>query len=239
VQLGPVTLSELQRLARTGTLAPTDRVWKQGLAQWVAVAQVPALRAGAGTSGIEPPPLLLSAATAEDELRLAPAPDARHATQAVRRWGNVQPPPAIGLHKRRPKRSRTLRRTSSVVPAIIVVLLLAVLGGIGVFAVTRSSDAGSAGGGGTRVTFRVSGPPQSAIVMHRPGQARGSAGVFIEVPWEKTAVLDTPDSANVIMLVRNASMVTAEVEVNGRVWKSLASPNTLGGGYLIQGVIER
>src|SRR5262249_27564153 len=40
---GPVTSSELQRLARTGALTPQDHVWKEGMKDWVPAAQVQGL----------------------------------------------------------------------------------------------------------------------------------------------------------------------------------------------------
>lgn len=43
-QLGPVPLSQLQRMIADGTLNPaTDLVWQQGMADWLPAAQVPAV----------------------------------------------------------------------------------------------------------------------------------------------------------------------------------------------------
>lgn len=48
---GPVSLDDLQRLVAAGRLGRQDRVWRSGLAEWVAVADVPELHEEPG-----PPP---------------------------------------------------------------------------------------------------------------------------------------------------------------------------------------
>lgn len=39
-QEGPVTLAELQRRYESGQVAPTDLVWTEGMAEWIAAQQV-------------------------------------------------------------------------------------------------------------------------------------------------------------------------------------------------------
>src|SRR5687767_8776172 len=39
-QVGPVTSSELKQAARSGRLAPTDLVWKDGMAEWSPATKV-------------------------------------------------------------------------------------------------------------------------------------------------------------------------------------------------------
>lgn len=52
-QHGPISSGELKRLADAGQLAPSDMVWKEGLASWMAASSVKGLFAAAAT----PPPL--------------------------------------------------------------------------------------------------------------------------------------------------------------------------------------
>jgi hypothetical protein len=62
-QLGPVPLSKLQALVKTGSIRPTDFVWQQGMPQWTQVAHVNVLFASTSVfSGPAPrPPLLVEA----------------------------------------------------------------------------------------------------------------------------------------------------------------------------------
>ena len=50
---GPVSSTQLQTLARSGQLLPSDRLWKQGMSQWVPAAKVKGLFPSPAT----PPPL--------------------------------------------------------------------------------------------------------------------------------------------------------------------------------------
>ena len=52
-QHGPATSEELKKLARAGTLAPGDLVWKEGTPEWVEARSVPGLLPEAAS----PPPL--------------------------------------------------------------------------------------------------------------------------------------------------------------------------------------
>jgi uncharacterized membrane protein len=61
-QNGPVPMEDLVRLIGTGTVAPTDLVWREGMTDWLPAAQVPELA--------PPPP----AATSEAVRPPAPAP---------------------------------------------------------------------------------------------------------------------------------------------------------------------
>src|SRR5262245_6818732 len=42
-QFGPGSLEQLQRMASTGQLQPTDMVWEEGSPQWVPASSVPQL----------------------------------------------------------------------------------------------------------------------------------------------------------------------------------------------------
>src|SRR5688500_11242204 len=60
-QLGPVTADTLRRMLADGQLSPTDPVWQDGMAEWVAAGSVPALAPAAppplpGTGAAAPPP---------------------------------------------------------------------------------------------------------------------------------------------------------------------------------------
>ena len=57
-RLGPVSSSQLKQLATSGRLQPSDLVWKEGMAQWVAASQVKGLfsAAQAPTPGSASPP---------------------------------------------------------------------------------------------------------------------------------------------------------------------------------------
>src|SRR5690349_20840663 len=42
-QLGPVSPADLRQLAASGSLAPTDLVWREGMAQWAPASRVKGL----------------------------------------------------------------------------------------------------------------------------------------------------------------------------------------------------
>jgi len=86
---GPVAAAELKRLADAGKLSPTDLVWKEGLASWVAASSVKGLFTGSPT----PPPLPPNglASPGADDLKpkaeaavKATAEAARAAVQSIR-----------------------------------------------------------------------------------------------------------------------------------------------------------
>jgi hypothetical protein len=52
---GPVAEEQLKQLASSGQLKPTDKVWKQGMAAWQAVSQIPGLFPFIASD--EPPPI--------------------------------------------------------------------------------------------------------------------------------------------------------------------------------------
>ena len=52
---GPVAEEQLKQLASSGQLKPTDKVWKQGMAAWQAVSQIPGLFPFVASD--EPPPI--------------------------------------------------------------------------------------------------------------------------------------------------------------------------------------
>jgi len=60
-QRGPVTFVQLQQLAASGTLKPSDLVWKQGLSDWIPASSQPGLFAAAAPAPtpeltfVEPP----------------------------------------------------------------------------------------------------------------------------------------------------------------------------------------
>jgi hypothetical protein len=52
-QVGPMDIGGLRQLAQQGQLTPDTLIWKQGMAGWVAAAQIPDL---AGLFAASPPP---------------------------------------------------------------------------------------------------------------------------------------------------------------------------------------
>ncbi len=52
---GPVDLDQLQFLANSGQLLPTELVWKQGLPEWIAAARVPGLFKTSGAPMVQSP----------------------------------------------------------------------------------------------------------------------------------------------------------------------------------------
>ena len=52
---GPISASELKRLASTGEIQPSDQIWKQGMKEWVSASSVKGLFTT--TSIMVPPPL--------------------------------------------------------------------------------------------------------------------------------------------------------------------------------------
>ena len=52
---GPVSEEQLKQLASTGQVKPTDKVWKQGMAEWQAASAVEGLIPKPAEN--EPPPL--------------------------------------------------------------------------------------------------------------------------------------------------------------------------------------
>ena len=55
-QEGPVSTDALKSLINTGQVAPTDLVWREGMAEWTPAAQVGELSGGAPAAGSPPPP---------------------------------------------------------------------------------------------------------------------------------------------------------------------------------------
>jgi hypothetical protein len=53
---GPVSLERLRALVAAGVLRPTDEVWQEGSADWLAVASVPELQAAATVAAPDPAP---------------------------------------------------------------------------------------------------------------------------------------------------------------------------------------
>ncbi len=45
-EMGPIAPAELKRLAETGSLLPTDLVWKDGMADWVRAGSLKGLLPG-------------------------------------------------------------------------------------------------------------------------------------------------------------------------------------------------
>lgn len=54
-RLGPIATAQLQALAKSGQLKPTDLVWQQGMAQWVTASKIKGLFAPSVTKGVPPP----------------------------------------------------------------------------------------------------------------------------------------------------------------------------------------
>lgn len=58
-QFGPVTDSELKRLAAAGSIKPTDQVWKEGMEDWMSASEMQGLFAGGASApkemAIDPP----------------------------------------------------------------------------------------------------------------------------------------------------------------------------------------
>jgi hypothetical protein len=53
-KVGPVDLGQLQFLANTRQLSPTDMVWKQGMPEWIPAGRVPGLFQTSGGAVIQP-----------------------------------------------------------------------------------------------------------------------------------------------------------------------------------------
>jgi len=55
-QLGPYGTADIQRMAASGQIAPTDMLWKEGMAQWLPIASIPELGAYGrpGAPGMQP-----------------------------------------------------------------------------------------------------------------------------------------------------------------------------------------
>jgi TM2 domain-containing membrane protein YozV len=51
---GPITAAELKKLAETGTLKPTDLVWKDGMGDWAQAKTIKGLFGGGGSGGATP-----------------------------------------------------------------------------------------------------------------------------------------------------------------------------------------
>jgi hypothetical protein len=71
-QQGPVSEEQLKELASSGRLKPSEMVWKQGMAQWTKVGQVPGLLATVGPS--QPPPIPQQGLFAQECLFLSGLP---------------------------------------------------------------------------------------------------------------------------------------------------------------------
>lgn len=54
-QEGPVDTATLQSKLQSGELAPTDLVWKEGMAEWKPAGEVPELSAGDAAPGVTQP----------------------------------------------------------------------------------------------------------------------------------------------------------------------------------------
>src|SRR2546421_8359958 len=63
-QMGPVTTAELKRLAASGSLKPTDLVWKDGMPNWVRASSTRDLFSENGTITAPAPEAISSAKTA-------------------------------------------------------------------------------------------------------------------------------------------------------------------------------
>jgi hypothetical protein len=71
-RLGPVSPEQLKQLATSGRLRPSDMVWKQGMAQWVAANQIKGLFSAATPE--TPPPLPVARSSAAPASSATPPP---------------------------------------------------------------------------------------------------------------------------------------------------------------------
>jgi hypothetical protein len=55
-QMGPFNMQQLQQMAQNGQLTPQTYVWKQGMANWDFVCNVPELASLLAAPGTPPPP---------------------------------------------------------------------------------------------------------------------------------------------------------------------------------------
>src|SRR6185312_13426904 len=77
-KVGPVTEGQLKGLARSGEVARTDMVWKQGMAKWIQAGQVRGLFEDGppqAVTGSVPPPLPASPEVVPVAARPAPTPE--------------------------------------------------------------------------------------------------------------------------------------------------------------------
>jgi hypothetical protein len=103
-QVGPVTSPQLRQAARSGELAPTDLVWKDGMAEWAPAGKINGLftSAPAATAPVAAPAAAqpASAASSPDTFDLQPASDNPapwQSPQPHHAAGN-QPAAAIGYY---------------------------------------------------------------------------------------------------------------------------------------------
>ena len=103
-RLGPVSSLELRELAALGQLQPTDLVWKDGFAEWVAASKVKDLTFAtpkAVASSQTPPKHTISNASADDreELTLAASSPAITSTPPIRTSHSPPAPRYTNLHR--------------------------------------------------------------------------------------------------------------------------------------------
>jgi TM2 domain-containing membrane protein YozV len=55
-QVGPISFYQLQQMANTGTLQPSDYVWTEGQGDWKPASQIAGLFSGSSSGSFTPPP---------------------------------------------------------------------------------------------------------------------------------------------------------------------------------------